>query len=119
MEYTTHEEWVSTMSLNLGGAIRVTEAFLPLISKDGGRIVNVSSGAAPSFVAKLAAERQTLFLERGEVRAHKTQWCLLGIPVLRTLHSPARVCSERRDADQPFLCWLSVLGIVGVSAIVF
>ena len=39
------------IDVNLLGAKRVCEAFIPLLQKDGGRIANTSSGAASSYVA--------------------------------------------------------------------
>lgn len=59
MGYTTHADLTDTVSLNFHGVVRVTQAFLPLLS-DGGRVVMVSSAAGPSFVATCAAERQAL-----------------------------------------------------------
>jgi len=44
-----------TVDLNTYGVRRVCEAFAPII-EDGGRIVQVSSGAAPMFVAKCNEE---------------------------------------------------------------
>ena len=42
----------------------MTEAFLPLLSAHShGRIVMVSSGAAPSFVAKCSAERKQMLTD--------------------------------------------------------
>lgn len=43
---------------NLRGAKRVTDAFAPLVT---GRVVNVSSGSAPMFVAECAPERVSFF----------------------------------------------------------
>ena len=43
-------------ALNFHGAVRVTAALLPLVSS-GGRIVNVSSSAAPTFVASCTPDR--------------------------------------------------------------
>ena len=39
------------IDVNLLGAKRVSEAFIPLLKPDGGRIANTSSGAASSYVA--------------------------------------------------------------------
>jgi carbonyl reductase 1 len=39
------------VDVNYFGAKRVTDAFLPLIQKDGGRIANTSSGAASGYVS--------------------------------------------------------------------
>jgi len=61
MGFSTPEAFVATMELNyLHSAVRVTEAFLPLLDKESGkgRVVMVASGAAPSYVGKCAAERQ-------------------------------------------------------------
>lgn len=38
------------LNVNLYGVKRVTEAFMPMLQQNGGRIVNVSSGAGPSYV---------------------------------------------------------------------
>ncbi|XP_046656606.1 D-beta-hydroxybutyrate dehydrogenase, mitochondrial-like [Daphnia pulicaria] len=43
LEWTSNEAYEKVMSVNLFGVIRVTNAFLPLIRKSQGRIVNVSS----------------------------------------------------------------------------
>jgi NAD(P)-dependent dehydrogenase (short-subunit alcohol dehydrogenase family) len=42
-----------TLNVNYFGIMRVNKAFLPKLQRPGGRIVNVSSGAAPMFVSKL------------------------------------------------------------------
>jgi len=39
------------IDVNLLGAKRVSEAFIPLLSRDGGRIANTSSGSASSYVS--------------------------------------------------------------------
>jgi len=54
-----YESHVATLKLNFWGTVKVSEACLPLLS-DGGRIVMISSGSAPSFVAKCSAEKQAL-----------------------------------------------------------
>ena len=40
----------AVMNVNYAGPKRVTDAFVPLIQPDGGRVVNVSSGAASAWV---------------------------------------------------------------------
>eukprot|EP01068_Selenidium_serpulae_P012598 Selendium_serpulae@DN5850_c1_g1_i1.p1 len=40
------------INVNLNGPKRVCDAFIPLINQPGGRLVNVGSGAGPSFVNK-------------------------------------------------------------------
>jgi len=52
-----------TVDLNLRGPHRVFDAFLPLIDTTGGRVVNVSSGAAPMFVGQCAPERRQVFTD--------------------------------------------------------
>jgi NAD(P)-dependent dehydrogenase (short-subunit alcohol dehydrogenase family) len=42
---------LDVVDINLLGAKRVCEAFIPLLQKTGGRIANTSSGAASSYVA--------------------------------------------------------------------
>jgi NAD(P)-dependent dehydrogenase (short-subunit alcohol dehydrogenase family) len=58
MGFSTPEAFRGTLELNYTSTIRVTEAFLPLLDSENGRVVNVSSGAAPSFVAKCSPEIQ-------------------------------------------------------------
>jgi NAD(P)-dependent dehydrogenase (short-subunit alcohol dehydrogenase family) len=45
------------------GVRRVSETFLPWLDPNGGRIVNVTSAAGPSFVGQCSAERQKLFVD--------------------------------------------------------
>jgi len=52
----------ATFQTNTLGVYRVCEAFVPLI-QSGGRIVNVTSAAGPSFVATCSPERQHFFLD--------------------------------------------------------
>jgi len=47
----------SILDVNVVGIWRVTDAFVPLL-QDGGRVVNVTSAAGPSFVQQCSAERQ-------------------------------------------------------------
>lgn len=48
------------LDVNLYSVKQVTDAFLPSLAPEG-RIVNVSSGAAPMFVAKCSQDRQRFF----------------------------------------------------------
>lgn len=41
-----------TLAANITGARLCTDAFLPLIRRDGGRVVNIGSGAGPMFLEK-------------------------------------------------------------------
>ncbi|HJK96409.1 MAG TPA: SDR family NAD(P)-dependent oxidoreductase [Polyangiaceae bacterium LLY-WYZ-14_1] len=52
-----HGEMAAILDVNVAGVKRVTDAFVPLLQRKG-RIVNVTSGAAPSFVEKCTPERQ-------------------------------------------------------------
>lgn len=52
------------LDLNTYGLRRVCEAFLPLIQKEKGRIVQISSGAAPMFVTKCSDEMKEFFVSR-------------------------------------------------------
>jgi len=52
------------LELNTYSLRRVTEAFLPLIRTDQGRIVQLSSGAAPSFVKNCSPDMQALFVDK-------------------------------------------------------
>merc|ERR1712146_715757 len=49
------------MNTNFYGPKRVTEAFLPLIEENGGRIVNVSSGGAAMWLRNQDAATKALF----------------------------------------------------------
>jgi NAD(P)-dependent dehydrogenase (short-subunit alcohol dehydrogenase family) len=40
------------MTTNYDGTMNMTNAFLPMINPDGGRVVNVGSGAGPMYVKK-------------------------------------------------------------------
>lgn len=53
----------SMLQVNTMGPIRVNEAFAHLIQTDGGRIVNISSGAGPGFVGKLPKDLQPIFTD--------------------------------------------------------
>lgn len=46
------------VNVNLRGVQRVTEAFLPLLDPESGRIVNVTSASGPNFVSACSPERQ-------------------------------------------------------------
>jgi NAD(P)-dependent dehydrogenase (short-subunit alcohol dehydrogenase family) len=48
----------TVLEVNSYGPRRVVDAFLPLLDREAGRIVNVSSAAGPMFVAACAPERQ-------------------------------------------------------------
>eukprot|EP00930_Biecheleria_cincta_P090303 TRINITY_DN79667_c0_g1_i1.p1 TRINITY_DN79667_c0_g1~~TRINITY_DN79667_c0_g1_i1.p1 ORF type:complete len:277 (+),score=41.73 TRINITY_DN79667_c0_g1_i1:69-899(+) len=50
------------MNVNLYGPKRMIDAFLPLLSKTNGRIVNVGSGAGPNFVKSLNGDDRARFL---------------------------------------------------------
>ena len=53
-----------TIDTNVRGTRRVVSAFMPLLSANAARIVNISSGAASMFLAKCAPERVAFFLDR-------------------------------------------------------
>eukprot|EP00036_Acanthoecidae_sp_10tr_P010337 CAMPEP_0182916336 /NCGR_PEP_ID=MMETSP0105_2-20130417/874_1 /TAXON_ID=81532 ORGANISM="Acanthoeca-like sp., Strain 10tr" /NCGR_SAMPLE_ID=MMETSP0105_2 /ASSEMBLY_ACC=CAM_ASM_000205 /LENGTH=311 /DNA_ID=CAMNT_0025053277 /DNA_START=21 /DNA_END=956 /DNA_ORIENTATION=- len=59
--YDNHADHEETLCVNWHGVVRVTNAFLPLLS-GGGRVVMIGSGAGPSFVAKCTADRKRFFL---------------------------------------------------------
>ena len=45
LEWTTRDEFIATLKVNLYGVVFVTKAFLPLIRREKGRIVNMASAA--------------------------------------------------------------------------
>lgn len=51
------------LQVNTFGVHRVCEGFVPLLDRQGGRIVNVTSAAGPNFVAKCSPEIQKFFLD--------------------------------------------------------
>ena len=53
----------AVLGTNTLGVRRVCQAFLPLIEPNGGRIVNVTSAAGPSFVSTCSPEWQRFFLD--------------------------------------------------------
>lgn len=55
-----------TVELNMYGVRRVTEAFLPLLQTEG-RVVQVSSGAAPMFLQKCSPDIQELLANKQDV----------------------------------------------------
>lgn len=57
----TRDDFEGGVQLNLYGPRRVCDAFLPLLSTAGGRIVNISSAAGPMFVANLPEEDKAFF----------------------------------------------------------
>jgi len=52
------------LELNTYSVRRVCEAFLPLIQKNKGRIVQISSAAGPSFVSKCSQKNQDTFVNK-------------------------------------------------------
>jgi len=52
-----------TLEVNTIGLRRVTEAFLSLVQREGGRIVNVTSASGPNFVAATEAKQRWTFLD--------------------------------------------------------
>ena len=50
-----------TLNVNMLGQKRICEAFLPLLAKDGGRVVNITSASGPSFVSNCSADKQSFF----------------------------------------------------------
>jgi NAD(P)-dependent dehydrogenase (short-subunit alcohol dehydrogenase family) len=53
----------AVMDVNILGVQRVCQAFLPLLDKTSGRVVNITSAAGPNFVSKCSPERQAFFLD--------------------------------------------------------
>ena len=57
------EELAAVLATNTFGIWRVCEAFVPLVDRNGGRIVNVTSASGPTFVAACSPEWQRFFLD--------------------------------------------------------
>jgi NAD(P)-dependent dehydrogenase (short-subunit alcohol dehydrogenase family) len=53
------------LEVNTLGVRRVCEAFVPMLEPRGGRIVNITSAAGPSFVATCSPERQSFLVDPG------------------------------------------------------
>jgi carbonyl reductase 1 len=60
---TSSGDLAAVLGTNALGVHRVCETFLPLLDAKAGRIVNVTSAAGPSFVAKCSPEWQRFFLD--------------------------------------------------------
>ncbi|XP_061193049.1 short-chain dehydrogenase/reductase family 9C member 7-like [Saccostrea echinata] len=54
LEWQTKEQYEKTLAVNLFGVIEMTRAFLPLLRKSKGRVVNMSSIASMLAIPKLA-----------------------------------------------------------------
>ena len=50
------------VDVNLYGVKRVSDAFVPLLARPGGRLVHISSGSGPMFVAALPPDRIPFFV---------------------------------------------------------
>jgi len=50
-----------TLNTNLYGVRRVCDSFLPLLRKEGGRVVNIASASGPNFVSRLETSEKSLF----------------------------------------------------------
>ena len=57
------DDLATTIAVNVLGVRRVSEAFAPLLDRNAGRIVNVTSAAGPSFVQSCSQERQRFLLD--------------------------------------------------------
>jgi NAD(P)-dependent dehydrogenase (short-subunit alcohol dehydrogenase family) len=53
----------ATLRTNVLGIRHVCDAFLPKLDPNGGRIVNVTSAAGPTFVSKCSEDKQRFFLD--------------------------------------------------------
>lgn len=51
------------LEVNTNGVRRVSRAFGPMVTPEGGRVVNVTSAAGPSYVSTCSAEKQAFFLK--------------------------------------------------------
>ena len=51
------------LNINVRGPKRVDDAFVPLLDPCAGRVVQMSSGAAPGCVSRSSAERQAFFTD--------------------------------------------------------
>jgi len=97
------------VDLNTYGVRRVTEAFLPLIQKDKGRIVQISSGAAPSFVSKCSQQIQAFFVNKN------VTWS----EVEKTVISPfLKICEDESMDEEQKIAALAKVGLAdgGISA---
>jgi len=52
-----------TLNTNFYGPKRVSDAFLPLIDRTVGRVVNLGSGSAPMYITKLDPSKRKLFTD--------------------------------------------------------
>ena len=54
-------ELAEVLAVNTKGVRRVSEAFVPLLQREGGRVVNITSAAGPNFVNTCNADRRAWF----------------------------------------------------------
>ena len=52
-----------TLNTNFYGPKRVSDAFIPLIDRTVGRVVNLGSGSAPMYITKLDPSKRKLFAD--------------------------------------------------------
>ena len=55
----------AVLAANVWGIHRVSQAFLPLIDRSIGRIVNITSASGPNFVSRCSPGRQAFFTDPG------------------------------------------------------
>jgi len=91
----TPEEILTT---NVAGPKRITDAFLPMLEPSG-RVVMISSGAAPSCVEKSSEKRRAFFVD------DKTQWS-----DIEACMAEALAVEKPEDAD-----FGNAMGFYGVS----
>jgi len=101
------------VDLNTYGLVKVCEAFIPLIKKDKGRIVQISSGAAPMFLAKCTQEIQAFLVNRNVTWSEIEKTIIL--PFLKIAEDPA-LDEEKKSAalEKAGLC-SGGMGAYGMS----
>ncbi|WP_067710837.1 SDR family oxidoreductase [Nocardia yamanashiensis] len=80
-ELVPDREWQRQFEVNVHGAVRVTQAFLPALRAGGGRIVNISAASARvalPFLGPIAASKAALESISDALRVELAPW---GIPV--------------------------------------
>ncbi|WP_067826549.1 SDR family oxidoreductase [Nocardia inohanensis] len=76
-ELVPPQEWQRQFEVNVHGAVRVTQAFLPALREGGGRIVNISAASARvalPFLGPIAASKAALESISDALRVELAPW---------------------------------------------
>lgn len=109
------EGFAACVDVNFRGAVRVTEAFLPLLKPSKGRLVFTSSSGGPMFVGGCSPERQALMTDPSVTHSQIT-----GLA-----DECVAIASAGGNLEEKFAAvglsgmqgWMGVLGVYGLSKV--